>query len=118
MISVELVIQDGLLFRGDRLMVPKALGKRMLQVLHSSHQGIESRLRHARETVYWPIMKSYIKDFTSWYETCTSYSSRQQKETLISREVPDRPWVKTSTDLFYIDHKSYVVTIDYFSSTF
>jgi len=64
----ELVIQDGLLFRGDRLAVPKALRKRMLKALHSSHQGIESRLRRAREAIYWPIMKSSIKDFTSRYE--------------------------------------------------
>ena len=80
----ELVIQDGLLFRGNRLMVPKALQKCMLQTLHSSQQGIESKLRHARETIYWPNMKSDIKDFTSKCETCASYSTRQQKETLIS----------------------------------
>ena len=43
----ELVIQDGLLFRGDRLVVPKALRNRMLQTLHSSHLGIESTLRRA-----------------------------------------------------------------------
>jgi len=64
----ELVIEDGVLFRGDRLVVPKALRKRMLQALHSSHQGIEFRLRCAREAIYWPIMKSYMKDFTSRYE--------------------------------------------------
>ena len=50
----ELVIQDGLRFRGDRLVVPKTLRTRMLQTLHSSHQGIESTLRRARETIYWP----------------------------------------------------------------
>ena len=114
----ELVIQDGLLFRGDRLVVPKALRKRMLQALHSSHQGIESTLRRARETIYWPNMKSDIKDFTSKCETCASYSTRQQKETLVSHDVPDRPWAKISTDLFDLDHKSYMVTVDYFSGFF
>ena len=105
----ELVIQDGLLFRGDRLVVPKALRKRMLQALHSSHQG---------ETIYWPNMKSDIKDFTSKCETCASYSTRQQKETIIGHDVPDRPWAKISTDLFDLDHKSYMVTIDYYSGFF
>ena len=96
----ELVIQGGLLFRGDRLVIPKTLRKRMLQTLHSSHQGIESTLRRARETIYWPNMKSDIKDFTSKCETCATYSTRQQKETLTSHDVPDRPWAKISTDLF------------------
>ena len=86
--------------------------------LHSSHQGIESTLRRARETIYWPNMKSDIKDFTSKCEACASYSTRQQKETLISHDVPDRPWAKISTDLFDLDHKSYMVTVDYFSGFF
>ena len=114
----ELVIQDGLLFRGDRLVVPKALRARMLQTLHSSHQGIESTLRRARETIYWPNMKSDMKDFTLNCETCASHSTRQQKQTLISHDVPDRPWAKISTNLFDLDHKSYMVTVDYFSGFF
>ena len=114
----ELVIQDGLLFRGDRLVVSTALRKRMLQTLHSSHQGIESTLRRAIETIYWPNMKSDIKDFTSECETCATYSTRQQMETLISHDVPDRPWAKISTDLFDLDHKSYMVIVDYFSGFF
>jgi len=62
-------------------------------------------------------MKSDTKDFTSKCETCTSYSRRQQ-ETLISQDVPDRPWAKISTDLFDLDCKSYMVTVDYFSYFF
>ena len=99
-------------------MVSKALRKRMLQALHASHKGIESTLRRARETIYWPNMKSDIKDFTSKRETCASYSTRQQKETLISHEVPDRPCAKISTDLFNLDHKNYILTVDYFSGFF
>ena len=114
----ESVIQGGLLFRGDRLVIPKTLRKHMLQTLHSSHQGIESTLRRARETIYWPNMKSDIKDFTSKCETCATYCTRQQKETLTSIDVPDRPWAKISTDLFDLDHKSYMVTVDYFSGFF
>ena len=98
-------------------MVSKNLRKRMLQTLHSSHQGTESTLRRARETIYWSNMKSDIKDFTSKCKTCASYSTRQQ-ETLISHDVPDRPWAKISTDLFDLDHKSYMVTVDYFSGFF
>ena len=99
-------------------MVPKTLQECMLQALHSSHQGIELTLRCTRETIYCSNMKSDIKDFTSKCQMCSSYSTRQQKETLISHDVPDRPWAKISTDLFDLDHKSYMVTVDYFSSFF
>ena len=60
----ELVVQDGLLFRGDGLVIPKTLRKRVLPAPHSSHQGIESTLRRARETIYWPKTKRDVKDFT------------------------------------------------------
>ena len=63
-------------------------------------------------------MKSDIKDFTSKCEACASYSTRQQKETLISYDVPDHPRTKISTDPFDLDHKSYMVTIDYYSGFF
>ena len=117
--SGELVVQDGFLFRGDRLVIPKTLRKSMLQKLHSSHQSIESTLRHAREIIYWPNMKSDIQDFTSKCETCATYSTKQRKETLISHDIPDRPWAKypqtcstlhmtkLSRDNFYLSHKNW-----------
>ena len=39
-------------------------------------------------------MKSDVNYFTSRCETRTTYGSRQQKETLISHDVPDRRWAK------------------------
>ena len=37
------------------------------------------------------------------------------KETLMSHEVPSRPWEKIATDIFTLDGKDYLVTIDYYS---
>lgn len=50
----EIVVQDGLLLRDSRLVVPKGLQKCLIQALYSNHQGIESTLRFAREAIYWP----------------------------------------------------------------
>ena len=51
----ELVVQDGLILRGDRLIIPKVLRKSMMESLHASHQGIEATLRRARESMYCRI---------------------------------------------------------------
>ena len=48
----ELVVQDGLILRGDRVIIPKALRKEMIEDLHTAHQGIESSLRRARESIF------------------------------------------------------------------
>ena len=81
----ELIVHDGLILRGDRLIIPKALRKHMMMELHASHQGIESSLRRAREIMYWPNMKAEISDYISKCDTCCSIGPKQIKETLINK---------------------------------
>ena len=114
----ELVAQEGLILRGDRVVIPHTLRKETIQDLHAAHQGIESTLRRARESIYWPNMNNEVKDYISRCDTCLTYAPRQQKEPLLSHEVPDRPWAKVATDLFQFENKDYLVTVDYFSDFF
>ena len=112
------MVQDGLILRGDRLVIPKILWKKMMESLHASHQEIEATLRRARESMYWPSMNAEIKDYVKKCDLCCSIGPKQSKETLISHVVPDRPWAKIATDLFEFDGKGYLVTVDYFSNFF
>lgn len=48
----KLVVQDGLIFRGDRVVTPKALRKKIIEDLHLTHQGVELSLRRARERAF------------------------------------------------------------------
>ena len=50
----EIAFIDGLLFKGNRLIVPKALRNKTLQVLHRSHMGIVKTQERARTSFYWP----------------------------------------------------------------
>ena len=100
------------------MVIPKALRKEMIKDLHTAHQGIESTLRRAQESIYWPNMNSEVKDYISRCEICLTYTPHQQKEPLLSHEVPDRPWAKIATDLFQFENKDYLVTVDYFSNFF
>ena len=114
----ELVVQDGLILRGDRVVIPKALRNEMIEDLHAAHQGIESSLRRARESIFWPNMNSEVKDYISRCEICLTYAPHQQKEPLLSYEVPDCPWAKIAADLFQFENKDYLATIDYYSNFF
>ena len=58
----EITAQDGLLFKGERLTVPSNLRKEMIEMVHSSHLGIEGCLLRAREVFYWPRMNAKLKD--------------------------------------------------------
>ena len=58
----ELTIQDGILFKGNRVIVPGALRPYMVKKVHASHIGVEGCLRKARDVLFWPGMSAEIKD--------------------------------------------------------
>ena len=86
--------------------------------LHGAHTGIQSCLRRARETVYWPGMNSDLTDHISKCDICSSYQSNQAREPLISHEVADRPWQKIGADVFTLHGTDYLCVVDYYSSYF
>jgi len=114
----EMTVQDGLVIRGERVVVPTSLRRELKQAIHSSHVGIEGCLRRARECLYWPGMSADIKQFIAACEICRTYEVTQQKEPLMPQDLPSRPWEKVATDLFKWNKGDYLVTVDYFSNFF
>ena len=43
------------------------------------------------------------------------FETSHGKETLVGHEIPQRPWEKVAVDLFILDQKDYLVTVDYYS---
>ena len=112
----EISYQDDVLFRGQRVIIPKSMRASTLVKIHRSHLGVHGCTRRARDVVFWPGMTADIKQHVEKCEVCRSMETRQQKETLKSHEVPNRPWGKVGTDLCHIDGKDYLITVDYFSN--
>ena len=112
----ELAVTDGLVFRGERLVIPKSLRSQIKKDIHCCHQGIESCLRRAREHVFWPGMNKEVKEWIQTCEACREFEQTPCKETLISHEIPDSPWQKIATDLFTFKNKEYLVTVCYRSN--
>ena len=71
-------------------------------------------LRRARECIFWPSMSAEIRQLASACDTCQSLGRAQQKETLIPIEAK-YPWETVGIDLFTLDNKEYLITVDYFS---
>ena len=112
----ELSVQDGLIFRGERLIVPKGMRHKIKEDLHIGHIGVDGTLRRAREYLYWPQM---TKEITEWIETCEvcmELSTSQSPQPLMSHTLPDRPWEKIGVDLFSFEGTEYMVTVCYKSN--
>ena len=114
----ELVEDKGLVFLGERLVVPRTLRKEMLGQLHRSHIGIEGCLRRAREVLYWPRMNSEVKDYVSKCSVCQTYKPEQCREALQPFPVPPRPWSMTGADLFELGRQQFIIIVDYWSGFF
>jgi len=114
----ELTVPDGILLRGERVVIPLSIRKDILHKVHAGHLGINSCLRRARELVFWPGMSSQIRQIVQSCPVCATYCNKQQQETLWIHEIPHRPSQKVGTDLFEIKGRHYLVTVDYLSLFF
>ena len=96
----ELSMQGGLIFRSNRIIIPKALHREMKQKIHSSHMGMKSSLRQARECIFWPGMNAEIKEMIAACKTCRKYPKSQPNQPPMPLEIPSRPWERIGVDLF------------------
>ncbi|XP_041469952.1 uncharacterized protein K02A2.6-like [Lytechinus variegatus] len=111
----ELTEIDGLIMKGNRLVVPSCLQKDMLDVLHQSHLGIVKIKARARQVLFWPGMSAQIEDKVARCITCQTTRKAQQSEPLIPHPMPNRPWSKLGMDIFHLDGVNYLLVVDYYS---
>lgn len=114
----ELVEDKGIVFLGERLVVPTSMRKEMLNQIHRSHIGMEGCLRRAREVLYWPLMNAEVKDFISKCPVCQSYKPDQCREDMHPYPVPSRPWSMLAADLFELGNQQFIILVDYWSGFF
>ena len=88
----ELAVQDGIIFKGQRCVIPKTLRQKVKEKIHRAHIGIQGCLRRAREVVYWPSMNQEITDYIEHCDKCNMYAYHPQREPLI-----DNPWCARET---------------------
>ena len=109
----EITSAEGLLFKGDRVIIPTALSKVMKEKLHHGHIGIQRTKARAPQVMLWPGLNAEITDMISKCSACIENQAYQQKEPLIFHEIPTEPSFKVGMDLFSFRSKSYLVVVDY-----
>ena len=101
-----LTVVDGILVKGKAVVLPQALIPLIKRRLRSVHQGRDSMLRRARETVYWPNIA--IKQITNKCETCLEMKPQN----------PQEPVRKHSDSDSEIAGKHYLAVVNYYSNFF
>ena len=61
-IASELTVHDGLLLKGNRIVIPSILRLNILDQLHSGHQGISKCRARAQQSAWWPGLNEQLQD--------------------------------------------------------
>ena len=113
-IAGEITMQNELLMRGSRIIIPPPLRSDILERLHTGHLGISKCRERARNSVWWPNLSKQLADLVENCTTCCKFQ-KQPSEPLIPSVLPTLPWQKVASDLFKWKGATYLLVVDYFS---
>lgn len=111
----ELAVLDDVVFKGDRVVIPKTMRSYLLKVIHEGHLGMVKCKQLARDILYWPGMNTQIEEMISKCSDCQENRRQQGKEPLMPNAVPSRPWEVVAADLLDCEKSMYLVVTDYYS---
>ena len=112
------MIEDGLVLKGMRIVIPNEKREEILQQIHERHLGFSKCQVRAKETVYWPGINEQLEQLILNCQLCLKYSRLKNKDmphTALGHEVPPVPWSKVATDIFHYELQPYLLIVDYTS---
>ena len=116
-VKEELSIFEGVILRGNRIVVPQSLQKQILKLAHETHQGIVKTKQFLRTRFFWPGMDEAAESMIKNCQACVVNQPLNKYTPLQPIPLPRGPWVKGAVDLVGpMDGKFILTYIDYYSS--
>lgn len=94
----ELSVYENVLLRGDRIIVPLSLRKRVLATAHEGHPGITMMKNHLRTNVWWPKMDAEVERYVKQCRGCTLVAAPEPPEPMQRSQLPSSPWQTIALD--------------------
>ena len=113
-VAAELAEINGLVMRGNRILIQPSLRRAMLAKIHGSHQGITKCRERARQSVLWPGIAREIDTMVRNCSECCK-AQLQRAQPLIPTTLPQLPWQKVASDLFEWRQQTFLLIVDYYS---
>ena len=87
----ELTYMDGVILKGDRIIIPETLQNDILNQLHASYLGMVKTKERARMVVSWPNIKKDIENMIGSCSTCCTMAQNQVKERMMTCQRSSHP---------------------------
>ena len=104
------------IMKGERIFIPKCLRLFMKARLHAAHTGADSMIRRAKETIFWLGMPNELRQLAQFCSICQRSKPCNVQEPLLLHAESSYPFEKVGVDIFDLNGKHYLVTVDYFSN--
>lgn len=111
----DIGLDGGVLYKGQRMIIPKCLRNQYLDILHKGHIGIEGTRRRAREIIYWPNINQDIATLISNCSSCQQVRNHQTRAPVKTYPVPSKPFETVASDMFEHNNKTYLLLVDSYS---
>ena len=118
----ELSQVGGLIFKGERVVVPENLRSRMVTLAHESHQGIIRTKQRLRAVYWWPGLDAAVETAVKECDACalSDKTAQPRRAPLMPVPLPDAAWDKLGIDFIGpmqgpLQQRYAIVMVDYYS---
>jgi hypothetical protein len=91
---------EGILLRGQLIVIPSSLRERVVKLAHAGHQGIVKTKSLIRSRVWYPGIDTHVEREVRTCRECQANTDKQRFEPLMPSKLPAGPWQKVDGDFF------------------
>lgn len=107
---------DGIVLRGDRIVLPTSLRSTCVDLAHEGHLGIVKTKRLLRSRVWFPGLDDLVETKIRSCLACQANGPEEAKPTVIPSDLPPSPWHTVGIDFFGPFQNVYLLVVyDLFS---
>ncbi|XP_041349225.1 uncharacterized protein K02A2.6-like [Gigantopelta aegis] len=111
----ELCVVEGILVKGNRIVIPFSMGGKILDRIHDGHLGITKCRERANQCVWWPQISKQIQEMVAACRFCLEKQPSHSTEPLLTTTLPDRPFQMIGVDICEFKGNQNLITVDYYS---
>ena len=87
----ELSTYNGIVYKGNRIIIPTSMRKDRLKRIYKSHLGMVTSKQRAKYVIYWPGMNGQIEYTIRRCKICLKYHNKPPKEPMTIHPLPNGP---------------------------
>ena len=92
------VLDNGVIMRGPRIVIPPTMRKEMVHLAHEGHMGIVKTKLLLRTKVWFPKMDNLVEEVIKHCPSCNVVTKDERMQPLMMSELPAGPWRSVSAD--------------------